>query len=639
MVKAHAKKRINIILVISLVSLSVIGLKLGYLTLGKYNFLKSKALDLWERSFPLVAKRGLILDSEGNELAINQPVMSVAVIPYQIKDKAMTARLIAPIIEMDEDKLFKMISKKASIVRIHPEGKRITEQQAYEIEKLKIDGVYLVQDNKRYYPYEENMASILGFVGIDNQGLAGVESYYEQYLKGIDGSLNYLMDAKGGLFPYTSSRVIAPKEGLNLKLTINLKLQNLLEREMQNAYLKYNPKEIIGIMMNPNNGEIYALGNRPTYNNNHYQDYDQEIYTRSLPVFSSFEPGSTFKALTFAAAINENLIDIDNDYYYDKGYEIVGGATIKSWKKGGHGLQTYLEVLQNSSNPGFVEIARKLGKDRLYKYIKDFGMGQKTNVDIVGESKGIVFSYDNFGILEQATSAFGQGISVTAIQLVTAFSSLINGGNLYRPHIAKSLIYGPTGETIYNFEPELIRKVISLETSNTMKRALESVVSKGSGRKAYIDGYRVGGKTGTAQIAENGVYQDGRYILSFIAGAPMNNPQIVAYFAMREPKSTIQYGGTTIGPIMKDLLEEALPILKVKKTNDGIEKEYTWMDIKTQIVPNYIGLEKKKLKSPYFTFSFMGEGEYVIDQLPRVGEKIEEGSKIMIMLGDKYENN
>lgn len=635
MLKEAAKRKITLLSILSLIALTMIGAKLTFITIGQNKKLNALANELWERSFPLVAPRGLIEDRDGNALALNQPCFSVAVIPYQIEDKELAAHQIAPILEIEEKKLYEKIAKKASIIRLHPEGKRINNAQAKAINDLKIKGVYLIQDNERYYPYETAMASLLGFVGIDNQGLAGVEHYYDHYLKGKDGSLNYLMDAKGGLFPSTSSRVEAPVPGLTLRLTLSLPLQNLLEREMENAWLQYEPKEIIALMMDPTNGEILAIGNRPTYNNNHYEDYDSSIYNRSLPVFSSFEPGSTFKSLSFAAALNENVIDMDRDYYYDKGYEIVGGATIKSWKKGGHGLQTFLEVLQNSSNPGFVEIARRLGKDKLYQYIANFGMGQKTGIDIAGENKGIVFSYDHFGPLEQATSAFGQGISVTAIQLVTAFSSLINGGYLYTPHIAKSLILASTNETIYQFPKTLKRQVIQQETSAKMRRALECVVSKGSGRKAYIDGYRVGGKTGTAQIAENGVYQEGRYILSFIAGAPMNDPKVVIYFAMREPKSTIQYGGTTIGPIIQRLMQETLPILKVEKNFDGEDRTYTWMDTKTYPVENYYGLKKTHVKSKYFKFSFMGEGEYVIDQLPRVGEMIEENSTIMIMLGDK----
>lgn len=635
MLPAIARKKITILAIISMILLGFVGIKLTYLTLYRYRALKSLATELWERSFPLSAPRGLIQDRNGKSLAINQPSISVAAIPFQIKDKEEAARLIAPYLKMKEEKLYQLLSKRTSIVRIHPEGKRIDEETALAIESLHIDGIYLLQDNTRYYPYEESMASLLGFVGIDNQGLAGIESYYDTYLKGKDGTLNYLMDAKGGLFPSTTARIVAPQQGLTLQLTIDLTLQNLLEREMENAWLKYQPKEIIGLMMNPNDGEILAIGNRPTYNNNHYQDYDPTIYNRTLPVFSSFEPGSTFKAMTFAAALNEGVIDMDHDYYYDRGYEVVGGATIKSWKKGGHGLQTFLEVLQNSSNPGFVEIARRLGKDKLYDYFTKFGVGKKTGVDIAGESTGIMFSYDNYGILEQATSAFGQGISTTAIQLASAFSSTINGGYLYTPHVAKSLIYEPTKESIYDYPKTVREEVITRDTSSKMRRALECVVAKGSGRKAYLEGYRVGGKTGTAQIAENGVYQDGRYVLSFIAGAPMDDPQIVIYFAMREPHSTIQYGGTTIGPIIQRLLSEALPALHVEKREGGEERTYTWMDVKTYPVENYIGLEKTKVKSRVFKFVFMGEGNYVIDQLPRVGERIEEGSTIMIMLGDR----
>lgn len=635
MLPAIARKKITILAIISMILLGCVGIKLTYLTLYRYRALKSLATELWERSFPLSAPRGLIQDRNGESLAINQPSISVAAIPFQIKDKEEAARLIAPYLEMKEEKLFQLLSKRTSIVRIHPEGKRIDEETALAIESLHIDGIYLLQDNTRYYPYEESMASLLGFVGIDNQGLAGIESYYDTYLKGKDGTLNYLMDAKGGLFPSTTARIVAPQQGLTLQLTIDLALQNILEREMENAWLKYQPKEIIGLMMNPNSGEILAIGNRPTYNNNHYQDYDPVIYNRTLPVFSSFEPGSTFKAMTFAAALNEGVIDMDHDYYYDRGYEVVGGATIKSWKKGGHGLQTFLEVLQNSSNPGFVEIARRLGKDKLYDYLTKFGVGKKTGVDIAGESTGIMFSYDNYGILEQATSAFGQGISTTAIQLASAFSSTINGGYLYTPHVAKSLIYEPTKESVYDYPKTVREEVITRDTSLKMRRALECVVAKGSGRKAYLEGYRVGGKTGTAQIAENGVYQDGRYVLSFIAGAPMDDPKIVVYFAMREPHSTIQYGGTTIGPIIQRLLSEALPILHVEKRDGGEDRTYTWMDVKTYPVENYIGLEKSKVKSRVFKFVFMGEGNYVIDQLPRVGERIEEGSTIMIMLGDR----
>lgn len=626
------------IFIITSLLLCAIVAKLSFNTIAMYSSLSSKANDLWSRSFPLNAPRGIIYDVNSVVLASNQPTLTLYGIPYQIKDKEQAAKSLAPILNMSADDTYDKLTQRTSIISFSRNGRKLSYQEAEKIKKLNIPGLYLVQDNLRTYPYKEYLASLLGFVGIDNDGFAGLESYYDSYLKGKKGYLNYYMDAKGGLFKNATSSVVAPQMGMSLKLTIDIRLQNIIEREMQNAFYKYDAEEVMCIMMEPSTGKILAIGNRPTYDNNSYQDYDETIYNRLLPVFNSFEPGSTFKAMTFAAAVNEGVIDIDNDYYYDKGYEIVDGFTIKSWKKGGHGLQTFLEVLQNSSNPGFVEISRRLGKEKLYKYIYDFGFNQKTGVDIQGENKGLMFSYDNFNNLEMATTAFGQGISVSAIQLVTAFCSVINGGKLLKPFVVDSIINSTTNEIIYSTPVQLVRNVISEETSNTMRRALESVVALGSGRKAYIPNYRVGGKTGTAQIQKDGVYQDGNYILSFIAGAPMNDPQLVCYFNIKRPKNAIQYGGTTVGPIIKTILEESLNILNVEKNYEGIEKTYTWMDEELISIPNFIGYEKSQVKSKDLNLIFEGQGNYVIDQLPRVGEMVEKNSKVILMLGDKYDN-
>ena len=377
------------------------------------------------------------------------------------------------------------------------------------------------------------------------------------------------------------------------------------------------------------------MSNYPNYDPNNYQDYDSYLYNFNLPIWKSYEPGSTFKVFSFAAALNEKLIDMYKDTYYDKGYEIVSGATIKSWKKGGHGLQTYLEVLQNSSNPGFVNIARKLGKDNLFNYINSFGFGMKTGVDMYGETTGIMFKYDSYNELEQATSAFGQGISVSMIQMAVAYSSLINGGFLFEPYILKDVKTTSTGDIVYSNQPTVVRQVISEETSRLMRDALEHVVSLGSGRTAYIDGYRVGGKTGTAQIAnpDTGSYYEGEYNLSMIASAPMDDPEVVVYVVMDRPQSSVQYGGTVVGPIVKNILEDLLPYMGVSKRSGGIDKSYTWMDTKTYTVENYIGKNKDKVKSQYFKFEFVGTGNVVIDQSPKYGEKIEEGSTVVIMLG------
>lgn len=630
-------KRLRTIMIICLFLVTSVLFKLTYDTVFLNQKLTNLASDMWNRSFPLAGKRGLILDRNNNVLADNSSTYSIFVVPNQIKDKNSTAKILSNYLNVSKDTVLEKISKRSSIISLHPYGRKIEMDTANEISSLNLEGVFLVKDNLRTYPYQTSLAPLLGFVGIDNEGFAGLENYYDSYLKGKNGSLNYMMDAKGGLFENKYYTIDSPSQGLSLQLTIDLNIQNILERELENAYLEYNATEVVGIVMNPNNGEILAIGNRPTYDNNNYQDYSQEIYNRLLPVYNSFEPGSTFKAMTFAAAINEGLIDIDNDYYYDKGYEIVSGQTIKSWKKGGHGLQTYLEVLQNSSNPGFVNISRKLGIEKMYQYVKDFGFLEKTGVDIQGENKGVFFSKENFKELECATTSFGQGISVTAIQLVSAFSACINGGYLYTPKVGKAFI-SSNNETIYNIETICKRQVISEETSKIMRRALECVVAKGSGRKAYVEGYRIGGKTGTAQIIENGVYKDGRYILSFIAGAPMDNPEVVVYFSIKEPTNCIQYGGTTVGPIIKRIMTDTLDYLKVEKDYNGEEREYTWMDEKYTVVENYIGLEKSKIKSSKYRFKYNGEGNYVLDQVPRAGEMIKEGGYVMIQLGDINES-
>ena len=632
MIYNSSLKRAKILSIVTILLMSSIGIKLGYSCLFNFNNLSTLAKEEHERSFPLKASRGIIYDTNKNPLTYNESTLSLYIIPHQVKNKEEVLTFLVNNFEGDYEYFKNRLYQNISIINFPKYCNNLDKEKATLIENSSLDGLYLVDDTKRTYPYNKSISSLLGFVGSDNQGLAGLESYYDNYLQGKKGYLNYLLDAKGGIFSSTSKTIIPPVDGMNLVLTLDLRLQNILYRELENAYLMYEPEEIMGIIMNPKDSSILAIANLPTYDNNYYQKYDPALYNHLLPLYNSYEPGSTFKAISFAAALNENLIDMNNETYYDKGYEVVEGRTIKSWKKGGHGLQTFLEVLQNSSNPGFVEIAKRLGKDKLYNYVNAFGFTKKTGVDIQGENKGIFFNYDNFGPLEQATTAFGQGISVTAIQLVRAFSTLINGGYLYEPYIVKKITHPLTNETIYERKIEPLKQVISSDTSSKMRIALESVVAKGTGRKAYVEGYRVGGKTGTSQIAENGVYVDGQYILSFIAGAPMNDPKLVAYVAIKKPHNCIQYGGTTVGPILGRIIENSLQELGVEHQKDGIEREYTWMDEKMYPVENYIGKTKKEIKSKYFTFVYEGNGDKVIDQLPRYGEMLKEGGVIWLQL-------
>lgn len=627
-------KRVDIVM--SVIVLCII-IRLGYSQLVSYQELSLKATESWQRSFPIEASRGKIYDSQNEVLVDNLTTSSLIVVPSQIQDPIHTAYQLSRILECDEDKLLDKLQKKVSVERIQPEGRQLDENKAYSIDRLKLPGVYLVQDTKRYYPHKNYLAQTLGFVGIDNQGLVGLELQYDDYLSGQNGSIHYYMNAKGQNLNIYPAEYEYPTNGMDIELTIDTRVQDVVERELNNAYATYDPDSILCLAMDPRNGKILAMSSKPDFDPNRYQEADSEIYNRNLPIWKSYEPGSTFKIITFGSALNENLFDMDKDTYYDKGYEIVGGARIKSWKKGGHGLQTFREVLQNSSNPGFVEIGRRLGKERLYQYVQDFGLTEKTGVDMMGESSGIMFDYDQFNEVEQATVAFGQGISVTPIQLVRAVCACVNGGKLYRPYIVNKIYNAKTHEVISEKEPQLIREVISEETSAKVRDALEGVVTDGGGKNAYIDGYRIGGKTGTAQRAINGTYAGNGYILSFLGVAPIDDPQIVLYLAMDNPKKCVQYGGTTAAPIARKIFMDVLPALGVKKVTQQREKAYVWTDTKTYDVENYIGKKKSEVKNENYGFEYLGEGDYVIDQLPRVGEQIEEGQKVKIMLGNQQD--
>lgn len=630
-----SRKRLRIVEVCAyLLFGGVIG-KLLYSQSVKQVELVEKANDLWERSFPIAGERGMIVDRNLEVLAMDLPSTSVMVVPSQIIDKEKTATFLSEVLGADYTIILEKIGKRVSTQKLNPEGRLISEEVSQKISEANLKGVYLVRDAKRYYPRSSFLAQVLGFTGIDNQGLSGLELKYDAYLTGSNGSLNIPFDALGNKIDLLEESWTSSGSGNIMMLTIDTTIQEIMEREMNTLMLEYEPKQCWGLAMNPNTGEILAMVSKPDFDPNHYQDYDKNIYNHNLPIYNSYEPGSTFKIVTFAIGLNEEVFDMEKDTYYDRGFEVVNGARIKSWKAGGHGLQTFLEVLQNSSNPGFVEISRRLGTEKLYNYIMDFGFGSKTGVDLVGESSGIMFPLERMTALESATTAFGQGISLTAIQLVRAVSAIVNGGYLYEPYITKAILHPTTLDVLYERKPTLLRQVIREETSHKMRYALEHVVALGGGRSAYIEGYRIGGKTGTAQIAQNGNYLENEYILSFIGVAPIDNPEIVIYVAVDRPRSTIQYGGTVVAPIAKKMLEDILPYLNVEKVSEQLPKTYAWNETKVYNVESYVGLEKKNVKSNKYNFVYSGEGEYVIAQLPSEGEKLEAGKSIWLLLGNK----
>ncbi|MDO7905410.1 stage V sporulation protein D [Paenibacillus sp. JX-17] len=629
------RRRILICLVGLLVLFGALVVRLAYVQLGQGAELSAKAEDSWRRNIPFAAKRGEILDRNGSALTYNVSSPTIMAIPVQVKEPQQTAAKLAPILGMTEEKVLQLITKKKSNVNIQPGGRKITMEKAQQIRDLKLPGIVVAEDNKRYYPYGDLAAHILGFTGIDNQGLAGVEKTYNDNLTGINGNIAYLSDAGGRLMPGSSEKYVAPKDGLNLELTIDKSIQSIIERELDQAMVKYQANSALSIAMNPKTGEVLGMASRPSYEPAQYQNYASEVYNRNLPIWMTYEPGSTFKIITLAAALEEKKVDLQNERFFDPGYIEVGGARLRCWKKGGHGSQTFLQVVENSCNPGFVTLGQRLGKDSLFSYIKNFGFGRKTGIDMSGEASGILFKPSQVGPVELATTAFGQGVSVTPIQQVTAVSAAINGGKLYKPHIAKAWVNPDTGKVVNTVEPELVRQVISEETSKKVREALESVVAKGTGRPAFIDGYRVGGKTGTAQKVINGRYSTSEHIVSFIGFAPADDPQIVVYTAVDNPKG-IQFGGVVAAPIVQNILEDALHVMQVPPRKDQLAREYKYGETPIVTVPDLTGATVQDLYEDLnmnFMLAKSGSGNTVISQAPKAGSRVERGSTIRIYMG------
>lgn len=628
-------KRIKIVLLIILFIFIIIIAKVFYIEVIDYKKLNSLASGLWSRNLPIEADRGNIYTVDGEAIASNLTTTSLVFIPNQIKNKDLVAEKISEILDVPKSKIEEHLYKKSMMERVHPEGRRLSYEIADKIENLHFDGVYLLKESKRYYPHNEMLSHVLGYVGIDNQGLSGLELEYNDILTGEYGSIQYFSDAKGNNLE-RNSVYVEPEDGLDIYLTVNYGIQSSIERELDNVVLKYNPDGAWAIAMDPNTGEILGMSSRPNFNPNNYKNYDTETINRNMAIWASYEPGSTFKILTLSAAVNEGKVDLLKDTFYDGGSVNVDGARIKCWKHGGHGSQTFLEVVQNSCNPGFVELGNRLGKETLFDYINKFGYGKKTGIDLNGEATGILFSLDKVGPVELATTAFGQGVSVTALQQVVAVSAAINGGTLYKPYIVKRVAYHENGQIIKEVKPTIVRdNIVTKDTSEKVRMTLESVVSLGTGRNAYIDGYRVGGKTGTAQKVNNGIYMQGNYIVSFIGFLPANDPKIVVYLAIDNPKGVTQYGGTVSAPIVKNIMEDAITSLNIEKQDGGTEKKYQWYDKKYYTVPNVVGKSKKEATSMLKSFSveYSGSGDVVVNQSPDSDSRIAEGEKVRLYLG------
>jgi stage V sporulation protein D (sporulation-specific penicillin-binding protein) len=635
------RRRLLLLLLCLVTAIGGLLARLFYIQMVQSPWLSAQADALWRRNIPVAGVRGSIFDTNLHELAYTASAPTVMAVPAQIQDKPGTAAKLAQILKMPSDKVLRLLQKRAATVFISPGGRRISEQQADQIRTLELPGIYLTEEGKRAYPEGALAAQVIGITGADNQGLTGVEKEYDEQLAGEKGYISFFAKASGEKMPGSGQAYVPPTDGEDLVLTIDEQIQRFAEREIEQAVAEYNPDEATVIVANPKTGAILAMANYPSFDPSHWRDYPASTYNRNLAIWKTFEPGSTFKVVTLSAALQEGKVSL-NDRFYDPGYYEVAGRKIKCWKAGGHGSQSFLNVVENSCNPGFIALGERLGKSTLFSYIRNFGFGKKTGIDLPGEGNGILFKESRVGPLELATTAFGQGVSVTPIQQVMAMSAIANGGLLMKPHVAKEFLNHDTHQVIETVQPQVVRRVVSAQTAAKVRQTLESVVAHGTGKNAYAEGYRIAGKTGTAQVVENGRYSSSHYIVSFIGMAPANDPKLVAYVAIDhpQPRQGAVFGGTIAAPIVGRILADSLAYMGVKPSDQGLTKKRSWNDPMMVSVPNLVGLsireaQRKTLASGLnLKTQMVGNGKYIVSQAPAGGSKVPEGSTVRLFLGD-----
>lgn len=597
--------------------------------------LTKKAKENWDREIPFTTKRGDIVDRHGEVIVTNKLAPTLYFMPAQNADIQAVAQDVSAVLKADEEKIASKLAQRVSLVKLAPEGKNISYEQAVQLQQKKITGLYTGVDYVRHYPHGALLARLLGFTGADYQGLAGLEYAYDKQLTGADAAIRLFTDAKGTSLTHVDDEWREGVDGATVELSIDVAVQKIVERELSQAMVRYKADQALAVAMNPNNGEIYALASFPTYHPAKFAEVEAAIYNRNLPAFMAYEPGSTFKIITLSAALEEGVVQLD-DHFYDGGYSLVEGARLRCWKREGHKDQTFMEVVENSCNPGFIELGQRVGRDKLMAYIRAFGFGEKTGSGIAGEASGILFSETAFGPVEHATTSFGQGISVTPLQQVQAVAAAINGGQLYTPSIVKRVYHPETGEVFVENVPVSKRTVVSEATSKLVRETLESVVANGSGRQAYRDGLRIAGKTGTAQKVEDGRYKEGDYIVSFIGFAPANDPQLIVYVAIDNPKSTLVYGSTIAAPIVGQIIEDSAPVLGIEKQMGQLERKYVWGDVLTERVPNFVGMTREDVAKQLYPYAIelYGEGDTVQAQMPQANELMEQTDHVHLFLGE-----
>ena len=645
MARISGKYRLRLtILQIGCVTLILILIfRVGYIQLFRGDYLTGLADDLHYRERTLYAKRGDILDRNGTVLATSASVCSISVIHNQVEDAEAVARLLSQELSMEYEEVLALVEKKVALQTIKT---RVAPEVAERIREAGLAGIQIDENFKRYYPFGSLASQTIGFAGSDSQGIIGLEVTYNEYLQGINGSLLTLTDAKGIRLSGSEELRKEATEGNVLQTSLDVVIQQYAEQLLERTIEQKNAKRGAIIVMNPQNGEIYAMAIKPDFDLNdpftindetlaaQWDSMDSESQIEALNqmwrnfcINDTYEPGSTFKIITSAAALSEKVVSLDETFQCNGGLT-VADRRIRCHKTGGHGMETFVQGVQNSCNPVFMTLALRLGADTFYKYLKAFEFDKKTGIDISGEAVGIMYDVEDVGPVELATMGFGQSIAITPMQLLRAAAAAVNGGNLITPHFGTQVL-DQEGNVLKTLEFPVTEGVIDPEVSQTLRQVLETVVSEGGGSKAAITGYSIGGKTATSQKLPRSAK---KYISSFLCFTPVEDAQLMTLMLIDEPEG-IYYGGTVCAPVVKELLENILPYLGIEP--DYTEEEALLPEVAQTEVPDLLGmtLAQARETAGETELDVLGEGEQIIEQFPLPGETVNMDSKIVVYLG------
>ena len=622
------KKRIKAVVTLLAVLALVLALRLVWLQGIRFSHYRQLALDQRMRAVQVDPKRGTIYDRRMRELAVSMSADSVYAVPAEVKDAPAAARQLAPLLEMTEGELIQKLTTNQSIVWLK---RKVPYDTAQSVKRMGLAGVNVAESGQRFYPKDTLAAQVIGIAGIDNQGLEGLEVFYDTELRGVRGQIIAERDASGREIPEGQQLFVPPSDGNSIVLAIDEVIQYICERELDRAIADTGSSRAIAVAMNPFTGEVLAMAVRPSYDPNAYSQFNTAL-RRNAAVCDIYEPGSTFKVFTAAAALDSGAVT-PYTQFFDPGYVKVEDRTLRCWRAGGHGSQTFIEATENSCNPVFASIAVKMGAQTFTRYIQAFGFTQKTGIDFPGEAVGLMHRESRMGPVELATTGFGQGISVTPLQMVNAMCAIANGGVLMKPILVKEVL-APDGTVLKRAEPTPVRQVISERTAQELTRILESVVVNGSGTRAAVAGYSVAGKTGTAEKPEGGRYGDER-VASFMGFAPANDPKMVLLVLLDEPKTDVKYGGVIAAPVFANIMRDSLRYLEVPPTIGSVPGG---ADAAAQVaVPDVVGMGRSEVEAILNTaglrFRYEGMGEVAMAQTPAAGAKVARGTTVIVYFG------